>query len=181
MKVPEGYTEQEVIDTLELVAERYKTFTFAYYDQDDIKQECFLFGLDALERYITQKSPDISGNPLENFLAKHIRNRLINLKRKVVSRTIKTSSKFDILKKLIAYPLPIEDINDEQESRMHSECILFSSLSFRELMHIINIELDVSHRLEFLKLLEGKIISKTSKDKIVNCIKEIISTYEDGA
>jgi len=73
--VPQGHTEQEVIDTLYRVARRmaYK-FRFAYNDPEDIIQEGVVKGIEGLEKY----EP---GRPLENFLHVHIFNRLFNYKR----------------------------------------------------------------------------------------------------
>ena len=54
-------------------------FRFGYYDEDDMKQEGWIFALDALERYDGKR-------PLINFLRVHIRNRFISLRRNKLSR-----------------------------------------------------------------------------------------------
>jgi len=54
---------------------RSKNGAFAYYTNEDISQEVWSMCLDALDRY------DRSVGPLENYLVKHVSNRLKNLKR----------------------------------------------------------------------------------------------------
>ncbi|UCG02444.1 MAG: sigma-70 family RNA polymerase sigma factor [Candidatus Heimdallarchaeota archaeon] len=54
---------------------RSKRGAFAYYDKEDIAQEVWYMCLDALDRY------DDKIGPLENYLVKHVANRLKNLKR----------------------------------------------------------------------------------------------------
>ena len=75
MKIPNNMTKQDVIDTITNVSRRLASkFTFAHYTEDDIAQEAFMIGMEALDRYDENR-------PLENFLFVHIRNRLKNFKR----------------------------------------------------------------------------------------------------
>jgi hypothetical protein len=75
MKIPDGYTEQEVIDIIDSISCKLSgKFKFGYYELEDIKQEAALFAWQGLENYDGVR-------PLENFLWIHIRNRLYNLKR----------------------------------------------------------------------------------------------------
>ena len=72
MKIPKNLSEQQVLDTISKVARKLAPkYVFASYDVDDIQQEAFLMGVEALDRYDTDK-------PLENFLYTHINNRLKN-------------------------------------------------------------------------------------------------------
>ena len=48
---------------------------FAYYENCDVSQEVWVMCLDAMERY----DPDIG--PIENYLNRHVTNRIKNLKR----------------------------------------------------------------------------------------------------
>lgn len=48
---------------------------FAYYCKDDIRQEVWCMCLEAMARY----NPEVG--PIENYLARHVANRLKNLKR----------------------------------------------------------------------------------------------------
>ena len=64
-------SEQEVVDMITKVSERLSNkFTFAFYTTEDIRQEAFIIGMEALERYDESK-------PLENFLFVHMANRIL--------------------------------------------------------------------------------------------------------
>ena len=70
MKIPNNMTEDQVVDIITKVAHRLAPkFTFAFYETEDIEQEAFMLGVEALGRYDDTK-------PLENFLYTHISNRL---------------------------------------------------------------------------------------------------------
>ena len=85
---PHDLKESEVIlaltKAINLLA---PSFTFGYYDIEDIKQEAYIFGLESLARYDRSR-------PIENFLYSHIKNRLINLmERSIKSLIIKMKQK----------------------------------------------------------------------------------------
>ena len=74
-------TEEEIVQIINrVVAALAYNFKFGYYDYEDMKQEGFVFAIEALPRY----NPDIG--PLENFLRSHVRNRFLNLQRDKLSR-----------------------------------------------------------------------------------------------
>ena len=58
-----------------LARSRSANGAFAYYENNDVYQEIWSLCLEALERY----DPDIG--PIENYLVRHVTNRLKNLKR----------------------------------------------------------------------------------------------------
>ncbi len=75
MKIPNGYTEQEVLDLINKIVKNlaYK-FIFPPYEYEDVVQEGRIIGMEGLEKY--------SDNyPLENFLRRHIKWRLCTFKR----------------------------------------------------------------------------------------------------
>lgn len=83
MIIPSNYTEEEVLDIIETIVNKLSySFRFGYFDVEDIKQEGRIEALKALERY---EPP----GPLENFLYIHVRNQLINLKKKKYGRNVK--------------------------------------------------------------------------------------------
>lgn len=82
MIVPDGMTEEQVVEAIQKVAKRlaYK-YRFGYHTVQDIEQEAFILvlkpdtqGKTLLEKYDGKR-------PLENFLWTHLRNRLYNFKR----------------------------------------------------------------------------------------------------
>ncbi len=58
-----------------LAKSRSSNGSFAYYDNSDVYQEIWYMCLEALDRY----DPNIG--PIENYLVRHVTNRLKNLKR----------------------------------------------------------------------------------------------------
>ena len=75
MKVPKNMTEEQVITTINTVSSRLANkYTFPNYETEDIEQEAFIIGMEAMDRYDEKR-------PLENFLSVHIKNRLSNFRR----------------------------------------------------------------------------------------------------
>lgn len=75
MKLPPNYSEQEFLQVIDNISQKLaKKFKFAYFEIDDIKQEIYYWAIRGLEGYDNVR-------PLENFLYRHVKNRLINLKR----------------------------------------------------------------------------------------------------
>src|SRR5690606_7267660 len=73
--VLESYTHAEIHETLHKVASQSAPrFMFGMWEEEDIYQQAYMFGIDGLSRYN-------GGHPLENFIRIHVRNRLRNLKR----------------------------------------------------------------------------------------------------
>ena len=68
---------QEQLEVIQRVIQRIAPkYKFAYFETDDIEQESYLICLEALENYDPSR-------PLENFIAKHLSNRLKTLSRPI--------------------------------------------------------------------------------------------------
>jgi len=66
----------EAYPIIEKIAKsRSSNGAFAYYCNDDIRQEVWCMCLEAMDRY------DPKVGPIENYLARHVANRIKNLKR----------------------------------------------------------------------------------------------------
>jgi len=80
MKVPPGYTEDQIVQIIDRIGGRLADiFKFGYHERDDMKQEAAILALQGLA--------DFDGiRPLENFLWVHIKNRLHNFKRNNYAR-----------------------------------------------------------------------------------------------
>jgi DNA-directed RNA polymerase specialized sigma24 family protein len=79
--VPPNMTEASVLEAIEKVVNILApNFAFGIYDEEDIKQEGRVFAMQCLSRYDGIR-------PLENFLYRHVKNRLINLKRNKFHRS----------------------------------------------------------------------------------------------
>jgi hypothetical protein len=186
MIIPEGYTENEVLEIIDkILSSLARKYKFGIYGVDDIKQEGFILSLDALKRY--------NGSaPLENFLRKHLNNRLKDFKRDNSFRIDSRCNKCDIFnpdcescckrqqtqdtKKNILNPIDINVINDEQGTVY--EGALIDTLEMVELVDKINRLLPVEYREDYLRIKEGLYISKMRKEEIENIITNIVEEDE---
>ncbi len=84
MYLPDGYSEDEVLDCIQrAVSSLVSNFRFGYYDEDDLRQEGFIFACEALPRFDPNNE---KGCGLTNFLRTHVRNRFLNLRRDKLHR-----------------------------------------------------------------------------------------------
>jgi len=84
MFLPEGYTEADVLDCIHrAVSSLVSNFRFGYYDEDDLRQEGFIFACEALHRF-DPNNPKKCG--LTNFLRIHVRHKFLNLRRDKLHR-----------------------------------------------------------------------------------------------
>lgn len=83
MFVPIGYTEKQVIDTIQKIAGYLgPKYARSHWCVDDVRQSVWLWALPMLEKY----NPDV-GYPLENFLTCSLNNKCKNHIRDTFSRT----------------------------------------------------------------------------------------------
>lgn len=177
MKVPKGMTEQQVTETIEKICNRYAhKFQFAFYTPDDIRQEAFIIAMEALDRYDNSR-------PLENFLAVHVKNRLNNFKRDKYYRQKKDQNDpLNNAKKFLMEPLDISNIQDENESRMREEIDLINKISEAEIFNLINENLDVDLRSDYLRIMDDVYVPKPRREVIFSEIRTILKEngYEEG-
>lgn len=188
VKIPDNYSEQEVIDIIDGIANRlcYK-FKFGYHDPEDMKQQARLFAWEGLDKYDGKR-------PLENFLWTHARNRLYNFKRNNYSRLEKPcdNCQFFINKKCTEFQDQEEcnlykgwlDRNNAKKSLMHSVSVefdqkekeepSFSTLLAREVIELLDENLHVKFREDWIRLLNGLKIPKSRKDIILLEISNIL-------
>jgi len=164
------------------------TFMFGYYDSDDIRQEAYIFGLEALPRYDPNR-------PLENFLYSHIKNRLINFKRDKYHRTDppckicaehgkhqdgSVCAKYTAWKKRNASkqnlmrPQDIHTIDDGNKSLKLKQSVV-DDANIAECIELIDKNLDVELRSTYIRMKYGESVSKAKRVKVENAIKEILS------
>ena len=80
MNLPNNVTEEQLIQIVKKVTKNLvHKIQFSYFTPEDLQQEAFIEGLKGLKSWDGKR-------PLENFLAVHIKNRLLNLKRRNFSR-----------------------------------------------------------------------------------------------
>ena len=176
------------LPTIQKIAKNLaKKYSFGYYDSEDIEQECFIFALEAIINYDSNKGS------FENFLYSHLSNRLKNLLRNNYYRhkfdcqysknkdpdciyCQKRKEKF-IVKKHLIEPIDIDNVNDCQEKNMSVTYNFLENLEIDEIFGIINKELEIELRPDYLKILEGHRIPLKKRRIIEEKIKEILRNY----
>lgn len=162
-------------------------YTFGYYDQEDIEQECFIIAMSALPNYDSDKGS------LENFLYTHLNNRLKNFLRKHYYR--KTFScvhcggedptcescerrrwRF-VVKKHLMEPIDIDNINCNNESNAYESQNLHEQLELDEIFTLINKHLEIYLRIDYLRMLEGIHVPKPKREAIENRILDILEEH----
>jgi DNA-directed RNA polymerase specialized sigma24 family protein len=167
-----------------ILAERYK---FGYMDREDIEQEGFIIGMEALPFYDEKKSS------LETFLYIHISNKLKTFKRDNYLRkdfSCKYCGRKDpncehcqkrewkyLIKKHLMEPLDIEHVNGNRNSNMYEDFDILSYLEKKEILKIINENLDVPLRSDYLKIIDGMYLPKQKRDIIENRIRKILQEH----
>ena len=206
MQIPKGMTEEQVVDVVNgILSTLSYSFRFGYFDVDDIKQQGWIYAIEALPNYDPERAP------LENFLRSHIRNRFINLKRDKLSRhtspckgcpffdpQMKKSKnkcaafedkqecdkfsgweKRNSSKKNLVQPLDISNIRDENERNMKRFVDVHENTVNAELFSIIDKNLPINMRSDFRKIVEGVHIPKPRRIKIEEIIQEIVEEHYD--
>lgn len=165
MKIPDGMTEIQVIDQINIVVNRISPkYTFRDYDVEDIKQEAFMICIDALERYDTNR-------PLENFLSVHLSNRLKNFVRD------NFFVKDDEDKKRVMAPKQLP--SDEQILDREKNPDI--TLDVKDIKIIIDRFLPVELRADYLKFCSDAYLPKRKKLYLIQIIKGILmeNGYEE--
>lgn len=207
MKVPDGYSEKEVCEIIKgIVGALSRSFRFGYYELEDIRQQAWIFGIEALEKF----NPSFEYK-LDSFLYGHIRRRLMDFKRdnfyraespckscpffdpenlKSINQCAEFQDKTDcpkwsawksrnLSKRNVVMPEDIDEINDELEHSMKSFTESENIVSKEELLSIIDDKLDVKYRADYRRMLDGVKIAKSKRDKLIKILKEILVENKD--
>ena len=180
--VPDGYTESQVMaiceEVITMLAEKFK---FGHYETDDIKQESWIFVLDGLKKYDPTR-----GTTLKTFLVTHLRNRLISLRRdkwyrpepkKMSDERREKWRQRNALKKNLAQPFSIEDMRGVRHENTHTEDFV-ESIQRAEIFDLIDRELPVEFRRDFMFFLDDVPLPKPRRDKLIEQIREILNAEE---
>jgi DNA-directed RNA polymerase specialized sigma24 family protein len=167
MKIPKNMTEEQVISTISKISSRLANkFTFANYEEEDIAQEAFIIGMDAMERYDEIR-------PLENFLSTHIKNRLINFKRDNYYRP--DEGKAEIIQQGKRKLLEAQSVDTIQNFLISSESS--NSLESRELLDYIDCQLPANMRSDYLRFRNDQGLTKTKKAKLIEELRAIMEKF----
>lgn len=152
---------QTIMKVIERIAPRY---TFGYYDVDDIKQESYIICLEGLSKYDNFR-------PFENFISKHLSNRLKTLIRDKYSRSKIESTKHE---KLNQNKKNLMDLKSSDGQFKIFEEDIIEKMSTNEAVDKIMEELSPSMRNNFYRLANGVSIQSSKKNALFSKIKEIL-------
>jgi DNA-directed RNA polymerase specialized sigma subunit len=167
MKIPSNHTEQEVIDLIVATAKRLAPrYIFPGNDLEDIEQQGMLLGIEALEKYDESYS-------LKSFLFRHINNRLQIYKRDEYYRLDEGPSKeIQTTKRRINAPETFAEgslVTQEEDD-----------IARNEINDIIDKNLPMCYRSDYLRFTNGEKISETRKEKLLDVLREIVKDYDYG-
>lgn len=173
--------EAEVLGVIDDVVNRLApSFTFGYFDVDDVKQEGRILAMDALPRYDPTR-----GTSLRTFLYNHVKKRYINLKRdkymrpapkNLTGEALEAWMKRNGVKRSLVDTLDISDDRNESSSFSSSDSFV-DILQHKELLRVIDLNLPVEHRADYRCLLEDVKLPKNRRLKILEILKEIIHDH----
>lgn len=198
MFLPTGYNEKQILEIIEkIVGILASKFRFGYFDIDDIKQQGRLFAIEALPRFDADRN-----HTLDNFLYRHVRNRLVNYKRDNYMRrefpclscpfydpkNLKSTNSCAVFSDKMECTKWSNWINKNESKRNLVELAQESNqpahnknttdalddAAFKEMKDLIDAKLDVELRADYLRLLGGTSIPKPRKDRIRAAILDII-------
>lgn len=164
-----NHSEAEVVDLIYRIARRLAPrYRFAYHEVDDLVQEMILAILEhkLLERYDPSR-------PLENFLCVIINNRLKNFKRDNYERPGITDS----VKINVIMPISLDNVKDEHEKNMWTKLDFASDMEIKEIFNIIDLNLPVHLRGDYLRMKQGVLIPKPRREKVETAIIDILQEY----
>ena len=165
MKIPNGMTEESVMNTITTVCDRISPrYTFYVYTIDDIKQEAFIICIEALNRYDGIR-------PLENFLSVNLSNRLKTFMRD----NYFTGSSSENRKKVFQpAQLDYEDhIVDEKEQFANS----YDDLDMQEMVKAIDHHIPANIRMDYLKIINDIYVAKQRREEIIETIQQILEDH----
>lgn len=206
MKIPNGMTEEEVLEIFDKVANGLASkFKFGYHDLDDMKQQARILCIEGVERY-----DDSKGTSLFTFLWTHTKNRLSNFKRDKFQRpkpclkcplnaydeslpsqcsayTDKSNcdpyksweSKYSAKKNLMS-PIEISSVRDERESGMKTTVSMADMLDNKYLIEKIDDNIPLALRADWIKLKNGVNLKKSEKEKLFEEARKILEGDLDG-
>lgn len=161
-------------------------FTFGHYGVDDIKQEIFILAVEGLEKY------DKERGAISTYLYHYVNSRIKNFKRdnffrqeykcaqcsckdpycdRCIKRQWKMQRKSGLLE-----PRDIHVITEDSSIVVHHDYL--EDLAIKELQDIINRELPVSMREDYLRMTEGMYVHKRKRAEIETILHGIIEKWQ---
>lgn len=201
MFIPPNFNEQEVLGTINKVLDVLApSFSFGYYDAEDMRQEGFIFASQALPFF----DPDNeSGCSLETFLRLHIRNRFLNLRRDKMhrhtppclscahyedSKCVRFADKTECKKwakwaRRNQAKRSLVESGDATalEHTLHSDADdVFTHVSTHELVDYLSERIPMSLRADYKRLLEGAPLKKSKREALLETLRTLLGELTDG-
>ena len=176
MYIPEGLTEQEVVDIIKKVAnEKKSTYRFGYHSTEDISQQVFLHCIKVInEGKFQPRGLKPVATQLLNFLRVHARNKLSNDIRNTMYRYAQPESKNNKTKWNLMHTLKIYSQNLEHSEMFAVENKMDEEIDRKNLIRKIRENLTINQLKDFLRLQNDVKISDTAKADLFARIKEIL-------
>ncbi len=195
MLLPPGVTEESVLDAIHKVSEVLcNKFTFPDCDKDDVHQEIALHAIDLLNTGKYDPS-----RPLAPLLYRHASNRLSNRTRDRISRRdppckrcsegdpcgpegqvcdrFKKWSERNATKARLMSPHGFDLIRDEGERSMRLVDTIAADASASELSTLIDAELPLDLRADYLRLLDGVKVPAARRRQLQRAVLEILEEH----
>jgi DNA-directed RNA polymerase specialized sigma24 family protein len=200
-QIPDGMTMDEVVATIDKVANRLASrFKFGYHTIDDMKQQARMYAWMGLSKYDNVR-------PLENFLWTHVRNRLFNFKRKfqrpdlpcltcpikAYDPNLNASSsgcteycdKMECplyerwksrneRKRNIMNTIGFDSVLDENEESMRVYNDLDAEIDIKDFFVLIEEHIPIEMKADLIRLRNNVPISKPRRQKIYKAIRQIL-------
>lgn len=158
---PSQEQQKTILKVIERIAPKY---VFGYYDLDDIRQESYIICLEALDKYDKSR-------PFENFISKHLSNRLKTLIRDKYSRSKIESEKHNQLNQTKKNLIDFKSVEGQNEFYFDD---ILDKISTQEAIQILMEKLPPSMRNNFFRLANGVSVQSAKKNALFAKIKEIL-------
>ena len=191
-------TEEEVLIVIDkTVAYLAPSFKFGYFDVEDMKQEGFIFCMDALKAFNFKKSSqeDLS-SALFTFLKTHVRWRFLNMRRKQLSRVEPPTCSCDLCKHDSANRLDCKkyaswvkrnmakrslmepfDVDELYNKEVSGTFDFADAMASSEVMKILDEHIPSSIRVDYRKFIDGDSLSKNKSESLMQEIKNILREH----
>lgn len=185
MKLPRSLTEPQVLEVIEeIVTKLSQKLTFGFYDMEDIQQEgrirAMTTGLETFDD--TRFTDKEMAKALERFLRIHVTTRMKNFMRDNMGRSekpinpdrVENWERVNKRRRNIMRPASIHEITHEFPLQTSA----VEEIHHTHLMDLINKNLPIELRTDFLRMCDGVRIPKPRQSKVREAIAEIIQLNE---
>lgn len=181
MFIPEGMTEDEVVQIMTRISNLYKRkYKFGYNSEEDVVQQGILH---AIKNLNNGKFKPRGNKPmalqLTNFLRVWVDRRLNNDRRNQSCRYSRADTILNKTKFAIMHPLKIHSQGLESSEIFARDSGAIDSLMNDDIKEKVLEGLDIDQRKDYMKLLGGVRISQQKEDELFARIKQILAPREE--